>query len=246
MPPDTPQPDTPQPEFSQPEFSQPEFSQPESSLAESVLSEPVVAGQAAGELIWVKNHLSTTDADQAALGLERVRLLQQMRRPLPLSESELAGTPSVYLRAFQIEDDDAGLLRVNNRAFAWHPDQSGWDSERLHAQTRLPEFDPRLLLIHEGESGAIDGFCWTKIHPATQTEPACGEIYVIAADPDTHGTGLGRALTVGGLKLLSAHGLQVGMLYVESDNEPAIKLYDRLGFTVHHFESAYRAADSAL
>jgi mycothiol synthase len=226
MPPDTPQPDTPQPDTPQPESP--------------------LAGQTAGELIWVKNHLATTDADQAALGLERVRLLQQMRRPLPLTESELAGTPSVYLRSFQVGDDDAGLLRVNNRAFAWHPDQSGWDRERLHAQTRLPEFDPSLLLIHEGEAGAIDGFCWTKIHPATQTEPACGEIYVIAADPDTHGTGLGRALTVGGLKLLSAHGLQLGMLYVESDNEPAIKLYDRLGFTVHHFESAYRAVDSAL
>ena len=231
MPPDTPQPDTPQPKTPQPNTPQPESP---------------LAGQTAGELIWVKNHLATTDADQAALGLERVRLLQQMRRPLPLAESELSGTPSVYLRAFQVGDDDAGLLRVNNRAFAWHPDQSGWDSERLHAQTTMPEFDPSLLLIHESEAGAIDGFCWTKIHPATQTEPACGEIYVIAADPDTHGTGLGRALTVGGLKLLSAHGLLVGMLYVESDNESAIKLYDRLGFTVHHFESAYRSADSAL
>ena len=236
MPPDTPHPDTPLPESAL----------PESPLPESALPESPVAAQAAGELIWVKNHLATTDADQAALGRERVRLLQQMRRPLPLTESELAGTPSVYLRAFQVGTDDAGLLRVNNRAFVWHPDQSAWDSERLHAQTTMPEFDRSLLLIHESEAGAIDGFCWTKIHPATQTEPACGEIYVIAADPDTHGTGLGRALTVGGLKLLSAHGLLVGMLYVESDNESAIKLYDRLGFTVHHYESAYRSADSAL
>jgi len=229
-----------------PDTPPPESALPESALPESPLRESVVAGQAEGELTWVKNHLATTDADQAALGRERVRLLQQMRRPLPLAASELAGTLNVYLRSFQVENDEAGLLRVNNRAFAWHPEQSGWDSERLQAQTGLPDFDPGMLLIHESQSGAIDGFCWTKIHHATQTEPACGEIYVIAADPDTHGTGLGRALTVGGLKLLSAHGMQVGMLYVEADNEPAIKLYDRLGFTVHHFESAYSAADSAL
>ncbi|CAB4893553.1 unannotated protein [freshwater metagenome] len=102
-----------------------------------------------------------------------------------------------------------------------------------------------MLLIHQDQSGAIDGFCWTKIHPATDTDPALGEIYVIAVDPDTYGTGLGRALTVGGLNLLSMCGVSLGMLYVEADNQAAISLYERLGFEVHHRESAYRLVDSS-
>ena len=200
---------------------------------------------AEGELVWVKNHLDHTDADQAVLGRRRVRLLQQMRRPLPLSEKERADTRVIELRPFNSGADDEGFLRVNNRAFAWHPDQGGWGIERLHAQTEAAGFDPKMLLIHQDQSGAIDGFCWTKIHPATDTDPALGEIYVIAVDPDTYGTGLGRALTVGGLNLLSMCGVSLGMLSVEADNQAAISLYERLGFEVHHRESAYRLVDSS-
>ncbi len=200
----------------------------------------------AGELIWVKNHLANTDAEQGALGLQRVRLLQQMRRPLPLNQNELAETRLIELRSFDVGTDDEGFLRVNNRAFSWHPDQGGWDAERLHALTEAAEFDPSMLLIHDGPTGVIDGFCWTKIHPATEADPALGEIFVIAADPTTHGTGLGRALTVGGLKMLSKRGVSTGMLYVEANNEAAIQLYERLGFEVHHLESAYRQAESSL
>ena len=29
------------------------------------------------------------------------------------------------------------------------------------------------------------------------------------------------------------------MLYVESDNQPAVRTYERLGFTVHHIDRAY-------
>ncbi|MEL7209222.1 MAG: hypothetical protein AAGK32_13485, partial [Actinomycetota bacterium] len=33
---------------------------------------------------------------------------------------------------------------------------------------------------------------------------------------------------------LAERGLEVGMLYVESDNDPAVGLYRALGFWVHH------------
>ena len=43
---------------------------------------------------------------------------------------------------------------------------------------------------------------------------------MIAADPDTHGTGLGRALTVAGLDHLAAAGPATSaLLYVEADND---------------------------
>jgi mycothiol synthase len=56
-------------------------------------------------------------------------------------------------------------------------------------------------------------------------------VYVVGVDPGYQGKGLGRALTVAGLRYLRDLGLGQAMLYVESDNEPAKAVYRRLGFT---------------
>jgi len=190
---------------------------------------------------WVSPATAATDAEMAALGLTRVRELYQMRRTLPLPRDLVATTRVIETRPFRPGVDDQGFLAVNNRAFSWHPDQGGWGPEQLSGRMGEPWFDVDGFLIHDGPDG-IDGFCWTKVHPATAEDPALGEIYVIAADPSTRGTGLGRALTVAGLEHLSSAGLTVGMLYVESDNTPAVQLYERLGFTVHHSDAAYAPA----
>jgi mycothiol synthase len=190
---------------------------------------------------WVSPATAATDAEMAALGLTKVRELYQMRRPLPLPADLVAATRAIETHPFRPGVDDEGFLAVNNRAFSWHPDQGGWGPEQLAARQAEPWFDVDGFLIHEVE-GTIDGFCWTKVHPATAEDPALGEIYVIAADPSTRGTGLGRALTVAGLAHLAAAGLTVGMLYVESDNTPAVQLYERLGFSVHHADAAYGPA----
>ena len=62
---------------------------------------------------------------------------------------------------------------------------------------------------------------------------------MIAVDPAAHHRGLGRALTLAGLDHLAGRGLTVGMLYVESDNEPAVGLYRDLGFDVHQTDTAF-------
>lgn len=171
-----------------------------------------------------------------------MRLLHQMRRSLPLPAALHDATRPIVVRPFEDRDAD-GFLRVNNRAFEWHPDQGGWDRDRLHRTMSEPWFRPDDLLMHDVD-GVIDGFCWTKVHPAVDDDggsprPPAGEIFVIAADPDTHGTGLGRALTVAGLDHLAAKGLDLALLYVEADNEPAIALYERLGFRIHHSDAGY-------
>jgi len=164
-------------------------------------------------------------------GLEPVRRLHQMRRPLPLDE-----TTDLVTRPFRPGVDDAAWLAVNNRAFAWHPDQGGWTPETLRGRLAEAWFDPEGFLLHE-EDGRLSGFCWTKVHGGEV--PPLGEIYVIAVDPDFVGRGLGRALTLAGLQHLAGRGLTVGMLYVEADNAPALGLYESLGFTVHHTTTAF-------
>lgn len=185
-------------------------------------------------VLWVERVDDHLDALARAAGLEPWRDLLQMRCPLP------AASTDVMTRAFTDADVD-GFLSVNNRAFSWHPEQGGMTRADVDERRAEPWFDPDGFRIHE-EDGRVVAFCWTKLHPADPAlgDPVLGEIYVIAVDPDLHGRGLGKALTLAGLEWLAAHGAGTGMLYVEHDNVSAVRTYERIGFTVHHVDRAYR------
>ena len=202
------------------------------AFGEGPLREAVAA--AAPEVVWWV-HGTTPRHEEAAAraGLVASRRLLQMRCPLPLPV-----TTDLTTRPFRPGEDDEAWLVVNNRAFSWHPEQGGWDASVLAGRMAEPWFDPQGFLLHEID-GRLAGFCWTKVHPADAGDPPLGEIYVIAVDPDFVGRGLGRDLTVAGLAHLAAEGLEVGMLYVESDNTPAVTLYESLGFQTHQTSTAF-------
>jgi mycothiol synthase len=181
--------------------------------------------------LWVPKPTPTDDLLASKVGLRRGRDLFQMRRPLPA-----AAPPPLAVRPFRVGEDEEAWLSVNNRAFAWHPEQGAWDAATLAAREAEPWFDPDGFLLHEVD-GKIAGFCWTKVH--TDEHPPLGEIYVIAVDPAWQGRGLGRALVLTGLDHLSRAGLTVGMLYVDAQNAPALALYRNLGFEIDHVDRAY-------
>lgn len=173
----------------------------------------------------------------AAVGLHDRRELLQLRRPLPVPADHpvRAATPALSTRPFVPGTDDDAWIRVNNRAFASHPDQGRETPATLARRTADAWFDPAGFLVADdvGRPGELAGFCWTKVHPATDHDEALGEIYVIGVDPTRHGEGLGPALVLAGLDHLAGRGLGTANLYVEADNAPARRIYDRLGFGVH-------------
>ena len=180
--------------------------------------------------LWIREVDDLRDAIATRLGFVAHRDLWQLRCPLPNAPSGLT------TRAFTDADLD-DFVRVNNRAFHWHPEQGGLTADAALATMAEEWFDPDgFRLLHD--DGELIGFCWTKIH--ADHDPPLGEIYVIAVDPSRHGQGLGKPMTLAGLEWLSARGLEHGMLYVESDNDPANATYAALGFTRHHTDRAYR------
>lgn len=183
-----------------------------------------------GRLVQLETEPSTDSdiAEAAQAGLSLTRCVEQLRVELPLTNDE----PPLLTRPFQPGVDDESFLRVNNRAFAWHPEQSDWTSAQLHQRMAEPWFDPQGFLLHDID-GQLAGFCWTKIHPPSGNDPELGEIFVVAVDPAFHRHGLGRALTCAGLASLSSRSVKVGMLHVEHDNVAARNLYERIGFHLH-------------
>jgi len=182
---------------------------------------------------WLRDAPPRRHEAALALGLTPARRVLQLRVPLPLDVER----DPVTLTAFRPGVDDQEWLEVNREAFAHHPDQGAMTFDDLRARMEEEWFDAEGFLVHRDDAGRIDGFCWTKEH--RRTEPQMGEIFVIGVRPDRHGEGLGRRLTVAGLDHLAGRGLPVGMLYVESDNLPARKLYESLGFRLHHEDVAY-------
>ncbi len=176
---------------------------------------------AEGKVPDIENRISRQLAE---VGLTYQRDLFRMDRSLPMSERT-----DIVTRAFIQGIDDEAWLAVNNRAFRGHREQGGWTLEMLTERQAEPWFDPEGFRIYESD-GEICGFCWTKTH--TDETPVVGEVYAVAVDPEFHGRGLGRALTLAGYQHLESVGITRAMLYVDADNTPAVSLYRSLGLQV--------------
>lgn len=176
-----------------------------------------------------------------SLGMELFRELRQMRRPI--SPETVPPEPvlpeGVALRTFVPGRDEDAWLAVNAAAFAHHPEQGSWTAEDLRQRLAEPWFDPTGFFLAERD-GRLVGFHWTKVHDEPGQQPM-GEVYVVGVAPGEQGGGLGRALTAAGLRHLALdRGLRTVLLYVDADNAAAVRVYERLGFSVHEVDLMYR------
>ncbi len=187
--------------------------------------------------LWAHGQQSPARGLATSLGYLSSRELWQMRRSL---RAELPPTrlPDGYtLRSFQPGSDDEPWVALNAAAFDEHPEQGGWTLEDLHHRMAEEWFDPHGFLVLEGPDGDLAGFHWTKVHggdgdPASgHGHEPIGEVYVVGVSPEHQRRGLGRELTIAGLRHLRAAGLTQAMLYVDADNAAAVRTYTALGFS---------------
>jgi mycothiol synthase len=204
----------------------------------------------AGLRLWAHGDLPAAARLASAAGFSRSRALWQMRRSLQARIGKPQLADGVTVRTFVVGHDEDEWVGLNQRAFARHPEQGAWTRPDLDMREQEPWFDPNGFFLAERD-GRLIGFHWTKIHGGNE-EPgqptarpaeaarltatkhgheAIGEVYVVGVDPAERGTGLGRALTLIGLRYLRGRGLSQVMLYVDETNTAAIGLYESLGFT---------------
>jgi len=193
--------------------------------------------------LWVRRveDASTTLAARAGFSVQRELLLMTRH----LAERPAAPSPpeGVTLRAYRPGEDDAELLRVNNAAFAGHPEQGGWDEAALAERRRLPWFSPEgVILAWRGDT--LLGFHWTKWHGHDSDEipdahEPVGEVYILAVDPQAQRLGLGRTLLAAGLAHLYDRGCRQVILYVDAAHHGPVALYRSAGFTTASKEVCY-------
>jgi mycothiol synthase len=205
--------------------------------------------QASGQTLRLWSHGDLPGAKNIAekSGFKRVRTVIQMRRSLNDPIPELI--KDISIRNFLPTIDNEEWIALNNRAFANHPEQGNWSVRDLDIRTKEEWFDPQGFLIAE-ENQKMIGFCWTKIHgghshkhsehEAEHDHDPIGEIYIMGVDPEFSGKGIGKAVTIAGLRYMRYQGIFSAMLYVDEENHAAIKLYQSLGFTEWGRDVLYR------
>ena len=209
--------------------------------------------------VWAHGNLPAAQALAKKCGMDVVRRLLVMSiegealraaaawPSLSTGLTILSYTESVerYCR----EHVETEWVRANNEAFSWHPEQGGWDLERLHRGMEAEWFDPDDVLFLWEEDGAaapsepatMAGFHWLKWH--TEDTPAFGEVYVVGLSQDYRGRRLGGPLLTAGLQRMQDKGADKVILYVEADNQPAVKAYERLGFSVAEEHCVWSVSD---
>ena len=194
--------------------------------------------------LWAHGDSSAAQKLAEENGFERIRTVIQMRKELAEVHTH---QHNFEIRTFLPGIDNLEWLALNNQAFKEHPEQGNWSEKDL--QTRLSEswFDPNGFFVAI-ENSKIIGFTWTKIHGGhshkheneseQHDHDPIGEIYITAVSKT--GTGLGKVLTETALAYLKRSGLSGAMLYVDSDNQRALKLYKSLGFVESAQDVMYR------
>lgn len=121
--------------------------------------------------------------------------------------------------------DEAELALVNNAAFEDHLDRANWTAQTVHDELSSTETQHRDVLVARVNhpSGQMCGYAWTRIYDKQEN---IGEVWALGVSPSFGGKGIGKALLRTAMHhLIRRRHMSRLVLYVDTDNAAAIKLY---------------------
>ena len=209
-----------------------------------------------GLKVWAHGNGEGAQAIAASESLSVVRRLLVLEISGEALQQAAAGAMPENFTALNLADSISrwgeeevlrAWLAANNEAFSWHPEQGGWDLERLRRGMEVDWFSAEDVWLLWDTPDATDeqlpglaGFHWTKWH-----DSATAEVYVVGLASDYRGRGLGQPAVTMGLRHLSEGGAQRVILYVEDDNAAAVERYRQDGFTIAEEHVVYSWQESA-
>ena len=139
-----------------------------------------VLGEAPGARLWSHGRLPAAAALAARTGLEPVRELHKMARPLTAADLDPAAVvlPEGFsARTFEPGRDEEPWLATNAAAFAHHPEQGRMTLDDLRERMAQPWFDPAgfVIVTADGSPDEVAAFHWTKVDE--EDTPASGRAH---------------------------------------------------------------------
>ena len=196
---------------------------------DALLSEVYERGRAAGLDVLQVDVPESDEARRRAFaerGWEHVRTHLHLRR----EGAERTGVPAPDGMTLRLAGpaDAPAVADVQNTAFTgswgYAPNTAEEVAYRIF---ELPELRPDPVVLLE-EGGALVGYCWCH----REAEDAPGIVGMVGVLPDRQGQGLGRAVTGAGMDALLELGSPGLEITVDSENPPAIRVYESLGFVL--------------
>ncbi len=163
-------------------------------------------------------------------GFADVKRQWQMR--LEMTECRFKEVNASYTVSVMTPGEESIMTDLQNKAFSGSWGFAPNVPEEIAYRLRMDGATPSdVLLLREGHDPAA--YCWTRLEQESNGR-LLGIIWMIGSDPGKRGLGLGRAMINEAIRSLMDRGAQSVELTVYADNEPAVRLYESVGFRHRH------------
>ncbi len=159
-------------------------------------------------------------------------LLQHVARSL-INEPIL---PKGYsIRPLASHGEVGAYVELHRLAFGSKTMTASWKTKQLNC----PEYDPDIDLVIVAPNGRFVAFCVCWLYTDTEGHVS-GQIEPLGVHPDFRQLGLAKAVLVEGLRRMYAKGAKQITVITESYRQPALALYESVGFHVKQKVLMYR------
>ncbi len=161
-----------------------------------------------------------------ASGESTMHMTRSLSDPLPDVELPLGFT----IRPLRGDSEASAYVSIHRAAY----NTEMMTEEHRISLMRQPHYRQDLDLVAVAPAGALAAFCVSSIDPVENERRGQneGEIAIVGTHPAYRGHGLGRAVVLAGMHGLRRDGAETAVLGVAGDNTAAIRVYERLGFSV--------------